>query len=179
MRRKTLNSNQLYSALKLILHCILFVTEDLDNCSHFQFKSYTYFKTRHISTLPPTTTYCISSLGINTSLYSHMHMIILNVTMLWPLKILSISAASNYVHAVLMSKLTSSYRLYRGFHGVVANVLDSNIIVSKFKFQSCYYAPFGLISWGKVWNPLFPPTPTNYRLYSITTVFLQDDFDML
>ena len=41
--------------------------------------------------------------------------------------------------------------------GVVANMLDSDIIVSEFKLQSCYYVHFQINTVGKGVNPLIPP----------------------
>ena len=38
--------------------------------------------------------------------------------------------------------------------GVVANVLDCNIVVSEFELQSCYYVHFQTL--GKSVNPLIP-----------------------
>ena len=40
----------------------------------------------------------------------------------------------------------------RSFHGVVANVLYSDIFVSKFKLQLHYYIPFRTNALGKVMN---------------------------
>ena len=42
--------------------------------------------------------------------------------------------------------------------GIVANVLDFNFVVSKFKFQLCYYVHFcSQIPLRKVWTPLSAP----------------------
>ena len=44
------------------------------------------------------------------------------------------------------------------FHGWVANVLDSDILVSKFELQSPYYIHFWTNIFGKGMDP--PPIPT-------------------
>ena len=38
---------------------------------------------------------------------------------------------------------------------VMDKVLDSDLKVSEFKLQLCYYVPFGLIFLGKIWTPSF------------------------
>ena len=52
-------------------------------------------------------------------------------------------------------------------HSIVANLLDGNIVVSKFKFQSCYYIPFWTNALGKSMKLLIP-----FRLLS----FYKNDF---
>ena len=54
--------------------------------------------------------------------------------------------------------------------GVMANLLDCDIIVSEFKLQSCYYIHFQAKAHGKCMNLLFPfSNGLNYN----TTVLLQ------
>ena len=53
----------------------------------------------------------------------------------------------------------------------MANVLNSNIIVSEFKLQSCKYIHFKTNTKEKGMNHLFP---TIYALNSTTTVLLQE-----
>ena len=55
-------------------------------------------------------------------------------------------------------------------HCVVANVLDCNIIVIEFEFQLHYYVHFWTNTFEKGMNSLIP---SNYRLKSTTSVFLQ------
>ena len=48
-------------------------------------------------------------------------------------------------------------KMYGGIpHSVVANILNCNIVVSKFKLQSCYYVYFWTNALGKGMNPLIP-----------------------
>ena len=54
-------------------------------------------------------------------------------------------------------------------HGVMVNVLNSNIEVSEFKLQSHYYIHFQTNTHGKGMNSQYP---SNYRLNSTTTVLL-------
>ena len=42
-------------------------------------------------------------------------------------------------------------------HSIVVNVWDFDIVVSKFKLQSCYYIHFQTNALGKGMNPLSPP----------------------
>ena len=56
-------------------------------------------------------------------------------------------------------------------HDVVANMLDCDIIVNKFKLHSCYYVHFQANTLGKGMNILILPS---YVLNSTTTVFLQE-----
>ena len=55
-------------------------------------------------------------------------------------------------------------------HGVVAEVPDCDIVVSKFELQSRYYVHFRTVTLEKGMKPLIPPPPPNYGLNSITTV---------
>ena len=53
--------------------------------------------------------------------------------------------------------------------GVVPNVLDYDIVISGFEFQSRYYVYFRIITLGKGLIP-----PPSYELNSPITVFLQE-----
>ena len=55
--------------------------------------------------------------------------------------------------------------------GVLANVLDCDIIVSEIELQSCYYIRFQTNTVGKSMNPFIPPS--NYGLNNTTIVILQ------
>ena len=52
-------------------------------------------------------------------------------------------------------------------HGVVANMLDCDIVAIKFKFQSCYYVHLQTNTLGKGVYPLASPS---YELKGTTTV---------
>ena len=58
--------------------------------------------------------------------------------------------------------------------GVVANMLNCDIVVNEFKFESRYYVHFSTYTFVKGKNPLIP----NDRLYSTTTVILQEYFNI-
>ena len=64
--------------------------------------------------------------------------------------------------------------LWRTPHGAVANVLDCNIVVIEFEFQTRYYVHFWTITLGKIINLLIP-TPS-YGLYDTSKVFRQEWF---
>ena len=53
--------------------------------------------------------------------------------------------------------------------GIVANMLDCNIVINKSENQLYYYIHFKTITFGKGMKPLFP---SSYGLNSTTTVFL-------
>ena len=53
--------------------------------------------------------------------------------------------------------------------GVMVKQMDSRIVVSEFKLQSCYYVHFRTNTLGKGMNPASSP---NYGLNSTTTVLL-------
>ena len=62
--------------------------------------------------------------------------------------------------------------LYRvGFHGVVANVLNLDVVVSEFELQSCHYVHF---PWGKVENSL-SPHPQPAMGYIVPLLLLNED----
>ena len=54
--------------------------------------------------------------------------------------------------------------------GIIAKVLDSDLKMSKFKLQSCYYVHFWTNTLGKDMTLL--TQPLGYRLNSITAVLL-------
>ena len=60
-------------------------------------------------------------------------------------------------------------------HGVVANVLDCNIVVSRFEFQLCYYIQFRFNTFGKSMNFVIS---TSYRLNCTTAVLSQRCLDI-
>ena len=55
---------------------------------------------------------------------------------------------------VVYSSILLEIEYWRVPHGVMVNVLDYNIIVSKFEFQSGYYIHFQPNILGKDMNPL-------------------------
>ena len=59
--------------------------------------------------------------------------------------------------------------------GIVANMLNCNIVLSEFELQLCYYIHFQTNTLRKGMNSLIIPTPS-YGLYSTTTVLLQGWF---
>ena len=63
----------------------------------------------------------------------------------------------------------------RSPHAIAANMMDSDIVVSRFKLQSHYYIPFWTNTLGKGINSLIY---SSYWLNSTTTVLLQIWFYM-
>ena len=56
-------------------------------------------------------------------------------------------------------------------HSIVNNMLDCDIVVSKFKLQLCQYIHFQTNTLGKGMNLSYP---SSYELNSATTVFYKD-----
>ena len=70
------------------------------------------------------------------------------------------------IHCHISKDVLISQGVWGGPCGVVAYVLDCDIIISKFKLQSCYYIHFQTNILWKGMNSLIPPC---YGLNSSTT----------
>ena len=66
-------------------------------------------------------------------------------------------------------RLNSALNFQRGLRGAAANVLDSNIVVSKFEFQLHNYVHFRTYTLRKAWASLSP----NSGLDNATTILVQ------
>ena len=73
---------------------------------------------------------------------------------------------------MIYSDLHWFYLAFNGnSRGIVANVLDCDIVVSEFEHHSPYYVHFRTNTLGEGVNPLITPS---YGLNSVTTVFKQE-----